>query len=143
MPLTASGKVDRRALPAPGGGHEDPHRAFVAPRTAVEETLARIWSELLGVERVGATDHLFDLGGHSLLATQILHRVREVFGVELSLRGLLEEATVEAQARAIVTGEKAPGRSEKIATIVNRVEGMSPESLREMLRQRLGTKGVA
>jgi amino acid adenylation domain-containing protein len=89
MPLTPSGKVDRRALPEPegtagqGGG-------YVAPRSPTEQLLAQAWSELLGVERVGASDGFFGLGGHSLLATRMVSRVREMFGVELPLRAVFE-----------------------------------------------------
>jgi amino acid adenylation domain-containing protein len=88
LPLTANGKVDRKALPAPD--QRPSEESYVAPRTAVEETLAGIWADLLRVERIGSTDHFFDLGGHSLLATQLLSRLREAFDVELPLRELFE-----------------------------------------------------
>ncbi|HEY7216577.1 MAG TPA: amino acid adenylation domain-containing protein, partial [Thermoanaerobaculia bacterium] len=87
LPRTASGKVDRQALPAP----ERPGAAsYLAPRTPVEEVLAGIWAELLGLARAGAGDRFFDLGGHSLLATRMISRVREAFGVEVPLRDLFE-----------------------------------------------------
>ncbi len=90
FPLTPSGKVDRRALarlaPERGAGARD----AVAPRTPAEERLAGIWAEVLGVERVGATDSFFELGGHSLLGTQIVARVRSATGVDLPLRALFE-----------------------------------------------------
>ncbi|HSG41190.1 MAG TPA: amino acid adenylation domain-containing protein, partial [Thermoanaerobaculia bacterium] len=88
LPLNLNGKVDRKALPAPEwqGAEESP----VAPRTPVEEVLAGIWAELLGLERVGANDHFFDLGGHSLFATRVTSRLRGVFGIEMPLRDLFE-----------------------------------------------------
>ncbi|HLX07815.1 MAG TPA: amino acid adenylation domain-containing protein, partial [Thermoanaerobaculia bacterium] len=117
MPLTASGKVDRRALPSPeaaaggptvaGRGRLGPRAegaAFVPPGTAAEELLAGIWSELLGVEQVGAGDDFFALGGHSLLATQLVSRLRRVLGVELPLRRVFEHPTLRALARELSSG---------------------------------------
>jgi amino acid adenylation domain-containing protein len=101
LPLTASGKVDRRALPEEeqrsGGGAGREERA----RTAIEEEIGRIWQEVLGVEEVGLDDNFFELGGHSLLATRIVSRVREAFDVDLSLRMLFESATIATLGRMI------------------------------------------
>ena len=104
LPLTPSGKVDRRALPEPDGSRPELEKEYVAPRTAVEEVLAGIWSEVLGVEQVGVEDNFFELGGHSLLATQVVSRVREAFRVELPLSELFESATVGALAAVIEAG---------------------------------------
>ena len=92
LPRTASGKVDRRALPAPESVPEPPERA--APRTAAEELTAGIWEEVLGVERVGVHDNFFALGGQSLVAAQIAARLQDAFGVEVSLRAFFEAPTV-------------------------------------------------
>src|SRR5436853_4267909 len=86
LPLTTSGKLDRRALPEPAGLKAADRRA--APRTPVEEILCGIFGELLSRERVGADENFFEMGGHSLLATQVMSRVREVLGVEMPLRAL-------------------------------------------------------
>jgi amino acid adenylation domain-containing protein len=108
MPLTAHGKIDRRALPAPGpsGGG-----GYVEPRTAAEEVLAGIWAEVLGAARVGVRDDFFALGGHSLLATQVTSRVHQVFGVEVALRSLFEHPTVEGLAAEVerARGEQPAG----------------------------------
>jgi amino acid adenylation domain-containing protein len=92
LPLTPNGKVDRKALPRP----EAPtSRQHVAPRDEVEQELATLWAEVLGVERVGVTDNFFDLGGYSLLATRLLARIRAAFQAEVSLRDFFENPTVE------------------------------------------------
>jgi len=94
LPLTSRGKIDRRALPAPDQLRPDLEEAFVAPRTPSEELVAGIWSNILGIERIGIHDGFFDLGGHSLSATQVVSRIRKAFQVELPLRTLFEAPTV-------------------------------------------------
>jgi amino acid adenylation domain-containing protein len=107
FPLTPSGKIDRRALPATDAQAEA--RAFVAPRTAHEQALAEIWREVLRTERVGAEDDFFALGGHSILATQVLARVRRELGVELPLRAMFEAPTVRALAERLGGATAADG----------------------------------
>ena len=90
LPITAHGKVDRKALlalPRPDEGD----RAFVEPRTLRERQVAAIWREQLGVERVGATDDFFALGGHSLLATRVTARLSAVLGIDVPLALLFAE----------------------------------------------------
>ena len=88
LPLTASGKVDRRALPAPSDGEQV--AGYVGPRTELEERLVEIWREVLALERVGIYDNFFAIGGHSLLITRVLARVREMFEVWLSVRSVFK-----------------------------------------------------
>jgi aryl carrier-like protein len=100
-PLTPGGKIDLRALPKPDSAKLQGPGTVVAPRTPVEQALASIWSELLGVTRVGIHDNFFESGGHSLLATQLISRVREKFQVEVALRQLFERPTIESFATVI------------------------------------------
>ncbi|HEX8338672.1 MAG TPA: amino acid adenylation domain-containing protein, partial [Pyrinomonadaceae bacterium] len=100
LPLTPSGKVDRRALPAPEAAGEE-GADYVAPRTPTEEVLAGIWCEVLGRERVGVGENFFEAGGHSLLATRVASRVREAFEAELPLRAFFTHPTVESLAQLV------------------------------------------
>jgi amino acid adenylation domain-containing protein len=100
LPLTANGKVDRRALPAPDAGRAGA-ADFVAPRDACEKRLAALFGEVLGVERVGIHDDFFELGGYSLLATKVVSRIRDDFQVELPLRALFEAPSVADLARRL------------------------------------------
>ncbi|MFL5384365.1 MAG: amino acid adenylation domain-containing protein, partial [Longimicrobiaceae bacterium] len=98
LPLTPSGKVDRRALPDPGSRASD---GYVAPWTSTEIELADLWREVLGVERVGAADNFFALGGHSLLAVKLASRIRQRFGRELALAELFRSRTLRSLAAAL------------------------------------------
>jgi len=101
MPLTPSGKVDRRALPAPDPSGFRAENAYAEPRTLVEERLVEIWEEVLGLEPVGIHDNFFELGGYSLLATRVVSRTRGALGVELPLRYLFETPSVAGLALAV------------------------------------------
>ena len=105
FPLTPNGKVDRAALPPPEGGILQAE--YVAPRNPVEEVIAGIVSDILAIERVGARDNFFELGGHSLLATQLVSRLRDAFQVDLSLREMFENPTVEGLARLVEAAREA------------------------------------
>ncbi|OCC09074.1 Linear gramicidin synthase subunit D [Streptomyces sp. PTY087I2] len=94
LPLTPNGKVDRKALPQPEGDRPDTDTDFVAPRTEVERIIAGIWSEVLGLDRIGVHDNFFHIGGHSLLATRVINQIDLLAGLEVSLRQFFLAPTV-------------------------------------------------
>ena len=92
FPLTSSGKLDRRSLPAPDDSRPDLESGYVAPRNPLEEQLASIWGELLGLQAIGVHDNFFALGGHSLLATSVVARASAALQVDLPLRRIFRNA---------------------------------------------------
>ncbi|MEA5455188.1 amino acid adenylation domain-containing protein [Sinomonas sp. JGH33] len=107
LPLTANKKVDRRALPEPAA---EAGESFLEPRDAVEITLARMWTELLGVERLGIRDDFFELGGHSLLAVRLAAMIRDEWGEELRVNDLLRNSTIESLALHLRSHGSAPAQ---------------------------------
>jgi len=105
LPLTASGKIDRKALLSMPEVHAGSQ--YVAPRNNVEEQLCAIWQDVLGLKRVGVEDNFFELGGHSLLATRVISRVQEIFPVQLRLRVIFQTPTVCRLAQEIENAMKA------------------------------------
>jgi acyl carrier protein len=126
LPLTANGKVDRRALPAPAVRRDDAPPA--EPRTEVERALAAVWTEVLRTDRVYLNDNFFDLGGHSLLATQVVTRVREALGVELPLARVFEAPTL-AQLSAAVEAAQL----EAMAALMDDLDELSHEQVLALL----------
>ena len=106
FPMTPSGKLDRKSLPVPNWTQLEAEREIVAPETETEKKLVRIFGEVLGVERVGATDDFFDLGGHSLSALRLLSHIHEQFQVKLGLRTLFKTSSVREMALGIDTTPK-------------------------------------
>ncbi|MGH3777951.1 MAG: non-ribosomal peptide synthase/polyketide synthase, partial [Pseudonocardiaceae bacterium] len=133
IPLTANGKLDRKALPTPDQ-HTQPATEHIPPRTPTEHTLADIWAQVLGVERVGVTDNFFELGGDSILSIQVMSRVRVVFGVELSPRVLFVDPTVGGLAVAVA--ESVVSASASIG-VVDRVGELPLSFVQSFAQQRL------
>lgn len=107
FPLTSSGKVDRKALPAPVLGEVD-EASFALPENPIEEQLVDIWRDILGLEKIGVTNDFFELGGHSLLGTQMFARVKHIFSINIGLRKLFEAPTIR-QLAAIISDETRSG----------------------------------
>jgi amino acid adenylation domain-containing protein len=116
LPLSPHGKLDKLALPVPERRTLD--QPFVAPRNAIQEAVASVWSELLREGRVGANDNFFDLGGHSLLAMQVISRIRNLLGLEVPLRVVFDAPTLEGFSSALLNYESSPGQTEKIAGLL-------------------------
>ena len=138
LPLTANGKVDPRALPAPSPGRPELEPTFMAPRTSTEEVLAKTWVEVLKLEKVGIHDNFFELGGHSLLATRMISRLRTVFGLDLPLRSLFERPTIASLADCIEAllwvGEKSRVTLDRYSIGKRRNGAMTASELLSKLR---------
>nr|QEO74124.1 AMP-dependent synthetase and ligase [uncultured bacterium] len=135
LPLTPHGKVDRRSLPASDAAHPATAAEFVAPRTALEDEVAQVWAEVLGVERVGSNDSFWDLGGHSLLATRALSRLEASFGVALPLQSLFSSPTLAGfssiLAESVLASEGEAEMDEALAALGD----MSEEEVRALIEQ--------
>jgi amino acid adenylation domain-containing protein/non-ribosomal peptide synthase protein (TIGR01720 family) len=127
LPATATGKVDPKTLPAPE--YVSAEAEHVPPRTPVEAALAEIWAEVLGVERVGATDNFFALGGHSILAIQVMSHVREIFGMELPLRTLFDTPVLGELAWMLANDPRYAAATERVVELMLRVEQMTAETV--------------
>jgi len=129
LPISANGKVDRDALPAPEADNILQEDEFVAPRTPLEERVTAIIASLLGLDRVGVNENFFLIGGHSLLGTQLIARVRDAFGVDLSLRAIFDLPTPAQLAQEIEH------------LMVARLDAMSAEEIQRLLHQARAVKG--
>ncbi|HEY2738753.1 MAG TPA: non-ribosomal peptide synthetase, partial [Thermoanaerobaculia bacterium] len=133
LPLTANGKVDRRALPAPGG--ETPHASYLAPRTPLEEKVVEICADLLSLEkeRISVLDNFFALGGHSLLATQLAVRLQDHFHVEVPLRLIFDTPDLMTLAGRITDQEFAAADAEDLSSLLDEIEDLTPEERQALL----------
>ncbi len=147
MPMTTSGKVDKRALPEVEAGQAELGSEYEEARTETEETLVSIWREVLNVERVGIHDNFFELGGHSLLVTQLNSRVKERFHVEIALRSMFESPTVATLAQLIEQSPAQPKnknvpklapapRHNRRSSLLAKLNNLSDQEAKKMLRER-------
>jgi amino acid adenylation domain-containing protein len=135
IPRTPSGKIDRLALPDPDLAGAD-GADYVAPRAPLEEAIAAIWAQVLGVPRVSVEDDFFVLGGHSLLATQVVAQVRSDFAVDLPLHSLFMHPTVATLA-AEIGGMMSDSEGDETARLMAELEGMSDEEAERLLAEDL------
>jgi len=138
MPLTTSGKVDRRALPAPEASRPELDETFAAPRTSTEETLAStIFAEVLKLKQVGIHDNFFELGGNSLQATQIVSRIRNVFQLDLPLRAIFQTPTVAGLAETIDSMRTDDAIEERRLSLLTEIEQLSEAEIDRLLEREL------
>ncbi|HWX43329.1 MAG TPA: amino acid adenylation domain-containing protein, partial [Blastocatellia bacterium] len=133
LPLSRNGKVDRSQLPSPSHGGLTAGKEHVAPRDEVEEALARIWTRLLKIEKISVHDHFFELGGHSLLATQIVSQINDTFRVNFPLQAFFKASSISEVSEAITEAETSPGKTERIARLLNEIDRMPDEEVEQLL----------
>jgi amino acid adenylation domain-containing protein len=139
FPLTPNGKIDRKALPQPDLSRSALASGPVAPTDAVEQVLASIWAEVLGLDEVGITDGFFELGGHSLKATQIVSRVRDSLGVQVPLGVVLKHPTVRQMAEVLgKLAEEQRVRVADVAEVLLEVQALSDEEVGTLLAGHAG-----
>jgi amino acid adenylation domain-containing protein len=141
FPLSPNGKLDRRALPAPEPASRERAQEYVAPRTPAEANLARIWEDVLRLDRVGIHDNLFTIGGHSLLATQIVARIRETFQITLPLRALYQAPTVAELAVAVVQRQAEQTDAALLERLLADVESLGASELKALLESPSAVQG--
>ena len=121
LPLNANGKVDRKALPVPDFGSE---RAYASPQGDTEEALARIWSEVLGVECIGRHDNFFELGGHSLMSMQVLARVQGALHADLAVKDIFQNPVLMDMARLIAEASARKPHAEALSDIDSFIDSL-------------------
>jgi len=135
LPLTPTGKLDRRALLGLETIEQTDTAAVVKPRTSVEEQVAKIWHEVLKNPHIGIQENFFDLGGHSLLLTQLANRVLTIFHIRLPLRILFDVPTIEQMAHAIVKAQVEAAEPTTVKRLISKVQQLSPEEVSRLLKE--------
>jgi acetyltransferase-like isoleucine patch superfamily enzyme/acyl carrier protein len=133
--LTSNGKVDRKRSPRNDNGKPEAEQAYVAPRNEIEKTVASIWSEVLGVDRVGVHDNFFQLGGHSLSTFRITFRIKQELGVDFPLQRLFHAPTVAELANEIENRLIKQADEDRLEDVFGELEQLSDEEARSILDQ--------
>jgi acyl carrier protein len=132
LPLTPNGKLDRNLLPAPGIG-DVLTRAYEAPQGAVEQALASLWQELLGLERIGRHDHFFELGGHSLMALQLTARIEAQLALAVPVRTLFEYPVLSQFTEQVLLEPMDRFEQDDIQALERQLASLNEEELLAML----------
>jgi acyl carrier protein len=125
LPVSANGKIDRKALPVPGRSRPELDTQFVAARTIIEKDLAQIWGEVLDLDEIGIHDKFLDLGGDSLSASQIISRVVNRFQLDLPIKLLFDSPTVAEMAAVIASNKASRFDAHAMERIVSELEAVS------------------
>jgi amino acid adenylation domain-containing protein len=138
IPLTVSGKIDRRALPAPESQELLAGNTYHPPETEEEKIIAGIWSDLLGLDKIGINDNFFTIGGHSLQAVRVISRIQEIFKQEVSLRLLFENPTPHRLAAAITRLQIKNMGEQNMEKMLMQIEKMTDQEAELLLEQLKG-----
>lgn len=138
LPLTVSGKLDRKRLPAPDWQHIASSREFVAPRTPMEAEVARIWADALGCRQISIYDNFFALGGDSLKAIRVMSRLNDSLQIDLPLRTLFDAPEVESFVSTIIQQEAGNAASGLVAQLLAELDGVSEDEARSVLAGEIG-----
>ncbi len=140
LPLTPNGKVDRRALPAPDNLRPELANNYQAPESEVEKSIAKVWKQVLQLERVGVNDNFFDLGGHSLLVVQVNNKLREILHRDLSVVELFQNPTIKLLAEHLSKTSEAPTTLGKMRERVDRQREALNQRNQLLMKQRKSFK---
>jgi acyl-coenzyme A synthetase/AMP-(fatty) acid ligase/acyl carrier protein len=145
MPLNSNGKIDKKALPAADLARPERAEDFVVPETPLEEEVASVWKEVLGLERLGVNENFFEIGGHSLLATRVIMLLRSRLGLSISLRLLFEYPTIAGMATALMDTLLEEAEEPALLEMISEVENLSDEEVRHLRAEgaNLRQNGVA
>ena len=137
LPLTANGKINRRALPIPDL-ESDLQGSFVPPRSDTEKTVAQIWADMLKLQRVGIHDNFFDLGGDSIIAMKIIAQIGRIFPWNITLAEFYEACTVALSSKLLIQKSLDSHQVEKIAALYLQIESMSSSEVDTLLANEPG-----
>jgi acyl carrier protein len=134
LPVSANGKIDRKALPLPGRSRPELEIPFAAGRTPAEKQLSQIWADILELDEVGIHDNFLDLGGNSLAATRIVSQVFASFQIQVPLRSLFQSPTVAEMAAVIAEHENNRIAHPELKQILDELESLSEEEARRLIK---------
>jgi surfactin family lipopeptide synthetase C len=139
LPYTPNGKLDYGALPAPESVRPELGVAYVAPKSEIEQRIATVWQEVLGVEKVGLHDNFFDLGGHSLLLAEVQSTLQDIFQQDIPIVDLFKHPTIHALVEYVSHQESAPAALQQSAALVEKLRaGKNRLKQLSQRRQRTG-----